>query len=65
MLSTIKSLFGAAMLAALARHGWVVPGSVVVVERAASSPALSWPSGWTAWPVRRYGDTRVEPAEVG
>lgn len=54
-----------AMLAALAEHGWVVPGSVVVVERAASSPELTWPTGWTAWPARRYGDTRVEAAEVG
>ena len=52
------------MLASLDRNGWVAPGSVVVVERPVSSPGLTWPAGWTAWPVRRYGDTRVESAEV-
>lgn len=51
-----------AVLASLDRHGWVGPGSVVVVERAASSAELSWPAGWTAWDSRRYGDTRVELA---
>jgi 16S rRNA (guanine(966)-N(2))-methyltransferase RsmD len=53
-----------AMLASLDRNGWVASGSVVVVERSVSSPEVSWPTGWTAWPVRRYGDTRVECAEV-
>ena len=38
--------------------------AVVVVERSVSSPPVSWPSGWTVWPARRYGDTRVEAAEV-
>lgn len=52
------------MLASLQRNAWVEPGSVVVVERSASSPALSWPPGWTPWPVRRYGDTRIEAAEL-
>ena len=51
-----------AVLDSLARNGWVRAGSVVVVERAASSAELTWPSTWTAWPVRRYGDTRVELA---
>jgi 16S rRNA (guanine(966)-N(2))-methyltransferase RsmD len=51
-----------AMLASLAGNGWLGPGSVVVVERPASSTELAWPVGWTAWPVRRYGDTRVELA---
>jgi hypothetical protein len=37
---------------------------VVVVERPVSAPELTWPSGWTAWPLRRYGDTRLEVAEV-
>ncbi len=54
-----------AMLAALAGQGWVGPGSVVVVERPASGPELSWPAEWTGWPVRRYGDTRLEGADVG
>jgi 16S rRNA (guanine966-N2)-methyltransferase len=53
----------AAVVAALGLHGWVRAGSVVVVERAASSPALTWPQGWSAWPDRVYGDTRLELAE--
>ena len=51
-----------AILASLAGNGWLGPDSVVVVERPASSTELAWPAGWTAWPVRRYGDTRVELA---
>lgn len=54
-----------AVLAALAAHRWVGPGSVVVVERPVSAPELVWPAGWTPWPVRRYGDTRLEAADVG
>ena len=52
-----------AVLAGLSRDGWVRPGGLVVVERPASAPALSWPSGWTVWPPRRYGDTALEAAE--
>lgn len=52
-----------AVLSALAGHGWVGPGSVVVVERPVSSPELTWPAGWDPWPVRRYGDTRLEGAD--
>jgi 16S rRNA (guanine966-N2)-methyltransferase len=51
------------VLAALTSGGWTVPGTVAVVERAASGPSLSWPTGWHAWPQRRYGDTRIEMAE--
>ncbi len=51
-----------AMLTALTSGGWTTSGSVVVVERAASSPELSWPRGWQPWQVRRYGDTRLEMA---
>jgi 16S rRNA (guanine966-N2)-methyltransferase len=54
-----------AVLAALDGHGWVASGGVVVLERPVSAPELTWPPGWTAWPVRRYGDTRLEVAEVG
>lgn len=54
-----------AVLAGLDGHGWVGPGSVVVVERPVSAPPLTWPPGWAGWPVRRYGDTRLEAAEVG
>lgn len=53
------------VLAALDRRGWVRPGSVVVVERPASGSPLPWPAGWTAWPERRYGDSRIEAAVVG
>jgi 16S rRNA (guanine(966)-N(2))-methyltransferase RsmD len=52
-----------AVLAGLGGQGWVRPGSVVVVERPASAPALTWPADWEAWPLRRYGDTRLEGAE--
>lgn len=51
-----------AVLGSLDRHGWVGPNTVVVIERGASSAELTWPDGWTAWPTRRYGDTRVELA---
>ena len=53
------------MLAVLAAGGWVAPGSVVVVERRTSSPPLTWPEVWSAWPERRYGDTRLEMAQLG
>jgi 16S rRNA (guanine(966)-N(2))-methyltransferase RsmD len=53
----------AQMLTALVDGGWVAGGTVVVVERPTSGPALSWPDGWRPWPDRRYGDTRLEFAE--
>ena len=53
------------VLVSLCRGGWVDAGSVVVVERPYSSPALTWPQGWTVWPPRRYGDSRLDGAEVG
>jgi 16S rRNA (guanine(966)-N(2))-methyltransferase RsmD len=52
-----------AALVALADGGWATHGTVVVVERAASSPPLAWPDGWQVWPSRKYGDTRLELAE--
>ena len=52
-----------AVLAALTIHGWVRVGTVAAVERAASGAALTWPQGWSAWPQRVYGDTRLELAE--
>ncbi|KWX21490.1 methyltransferase [Mycolicibacterium wolinskyi] len=54
-----------AMVAALADGGWVGEGAVVMVERRATSDPVAWPDGWTALSARRYGDTRVELAEVG
>ncbi|WIM88244.1 16S rRNA (guanine(966)-N(2))-methyltransferase RsmD [Candidatus Mycobacterium wuenschmannii] len=52
-----------AILTALATNGWVSGGTVVVVERAAAGPALTWPGGWDPWEPRVYGDTRLELAE--
>jgi 16S rRNA (guanine966-N2)-methyltransferase len=51
------------LLAALTAYGWVHEGTVAVVERAAGSPALTWPDGWDPWQHRVYGDTRLELAE--
>jgi 16S rRNA (guanine(966)-N(2))-methyltransferase RsmD len=51
------------MLTGLSNGGWVRTGTVVVVERAASGPSLTWPAGWRPWQARRYGDTRLELAE--
>ncbi|KUI40097.1 16S rRNA (guanine(966)-N(2))-methyltransferase RsmD [Mycobacterium sp. GA-1199] len=52
------------VLMLLAERGWAGAGTVVVVERAASGPPLTWPPGWRAWPPRAYGDTRLELAEA-
>lgn len=52
------------ILHSLRRCGWVGAGAMVVVERPASAPELSWPPGWAVWPVRRYGDTRLESADL-
>ena len=52
-----------AVLVALTEHGWVRSGTVAVVERAAAGAPLTWPAGWTTWPSRVYGDTRLELAE--
>jgi 16S rRNA (guanine966-N2)-methyltransferase len=52
-----------AVVAALVRHGWVREGTVAVIERSAAGVPLAWPEGWTAWPERTYGDTRLELAE--
>jgi 16S rRNA (guanine966-N2)-methyltransferase len=52
-----------AVLATLTTHGWVWEGTVTAVERAATSVPLTWPAGWSLWPQRVYGDTRLELAE--
>lgn len=52
------------VVAALAAGGWLAPGAIVVVERPASAPELSWPDGWAVAKARRYGDTRLELAEI-
>jgi 16S rRNA (guanine(966)-N(2))-methyltransferase RsmD len=51
------------VLAALVDRGWVAPGAIAVIERAASGPTLTWPAGWTPGRDRRYGDTRLEFGE--
>ncbi|MCV7028992.1 16S rRNA (guanine(966)-N(2))-methyltransferase RsmD [Mycobacterium sherrisii] len=51
------------VVAALGERGWVRSGSLAVVERAAAATELTWPDGWTPWPQRVYGDTRLELAE--
>ena len=53
-----------AVLSLLVDRGWVTPGAVVVVERPTSGPGLTWPAGWAPARDRRYGDTRLELAEV-
>lgn len=54
-----------AVVGALAAHGWLREGAVAVLERAANSAPLRWPEGWSGWPERAYGDTRLELAEFG
>lgn len=53
----------ATVVAALDNHGWTHEGTLAVIERAASSTPLSWPTGWHPWRQRVYGDTRLELAE--
>ncbi len=52
------------LIGALTTRGWAVTGTVAVVERAASGPPLRWPAGWTVWTDRKYGDTRLEMAQL-
>jgi 16S rRNA (guanine966-N2)-methyltransferase len=52
-----------AILATLTSAGWAREGTVAVVERAAGGAPLTWPAGWSVWPGRVYGDTRLELAE--
>jgi 16S rRNA (guanine966-N2)-methyltransferase len=47
----------AADLAALESHGWLVPGALVVVERATRSAEPVWPEGFGDVRVKRYGET--------
>ncbi|MGJ0121560.1 16S rRNA (guanine(966)-N(2))-methyltransferase RsmD [Williamsia sp. MIQD14] len=51
-------------LQALAVHGWCAPDALVVVERSARSPQTTWPSAFGAERSRRYGETRVDLAEL-
>jgi 16S rRNA (guanine966-N2)-methyltransferase len=52
------------MLVAVVSGGWATDGTVAVVERATAGQELGWPQGWQPWPSRRYGDTRIELADL-
>ena len=52
-----------AVLTALAEHGWVADGAVVIVERAKGA-GPDWPRGYEPLRSRRYGDTEVHWARV-
>jgi 16S rRNA (guanine966-N2)-methyltransferase len=46
-------------LLALVDHGWLVPGALVVVERAAKRTVVTWPPGIEEDRTRRYGETTL------
>lgn len=46
-------------LAALAEHGWLAPGALVVVERGARSPEPVWPDALVRDREKRYGETTL------
>jgi 16S rRNA (guanine966-N2)-methyltransferase len=48
-----------AVLAALRTGGWLAPGALVIVERAARSEPLRWPEGFSAGRSRRYGEAML------
>lgn len=55
-------LAGAAVdrdLALLVEHGWLAADALVVVERASRAQGPTWPEGFEARPVRRYGETSL------
>ena len=52
------------MLTALVSGGWLAPDAVVVLERSARSPETVWPEGLTPAKVKKYGETRIEIAEL-
>jgi len=45
------------VLALLLVHGWVAPGSVLVVERSARSVEPAWPAGLVRERSKEYGET--------
>lgn len=50
-------------LTALAAHGWLSSGALIVVERSSRSLEIDWPTGFLGEKPRRYGETRIELAE--
>ena len=49
----------AADLSALVVHGWLVPGALVIVERAAKRSHVAWPDGIEEDRTKRYGETAL------
>jgi len=47
------------VLVALAANGWLATAALVVVERSARDAPWSWPSGFEAVQVRRYGEAAL------
>jgi 16S rRNA (guanine966-N2)-methyltransferase len=47
----------AADLGALSEHDWLVPGAMVVVERASRSAEPAWPEGFAETRQKKYGET--------
>jgi 16S rRNA (guanine966-N2)-methyltransferase len=54
-----------AVLAALRTGGWLAPGALVIVERAARSEPLRWPEGFSAARSRRYGEAMLWYGHAG
>ncbi len=46
-------------LLALVEQGWLVPGALVVVERAAKRSQVTWPDGIVEERTKRYGETML------
>jgi 16S rRNA (guanine966-N2)-methyltransferase len=46
-------------LSLLTDQEWLVPGALVVVERASRSPEPTWPAGFTETRGRKYGETTL------
>lgn len=49
----------AADLASLAQQDWLVPGAMVVVERASRGAEPQWPAGFAASRHKKYGETAL------
>jgi 16S rRNA (guanine966-N2)-methyltransferase len=53
-----------AVLDNVVKQGWLAPGGLVVVERAARDGEPDWPAGLCPTRGKRYGDTTLHWAEV-
>lgn len=49
----------AAVLAAIVRHDWLLPGGLVIIERSKRSPEPAWVEPITVQRSRRYGETML------